>query len=532
MSIVVQSLTYLHADKTPLFENISFTVTQKAALVGNNGAGKSTLLQLIAGILPSAAGSITIAERPYYVPQHLGQYDTYTIAEALGIAPQLKALQAILNGDTDVAHFTVLNDEWDIEERVQAALSQWQLNFSPAQIMGTLSGGEKTKVFLAGISLHNPSVVLLDEPSNHLDSSSRALLYELMKQYKGTLLVVSHDKALLNLVQTTFELSKNGISSYGGNYDFYKTQQEDKLNALQAQLDEQEKTLKQAKQKAREVMEQRQKKEARTNADSDKMGLARIVAGNLKRQAEVSTAKLKEVHQDKLGDLTGELKQTRARILEYLPLKMSIHASDLHKGKLLADAQDINFTYASKPLWQAPLSFQLHSGNRTRITGNNGAGKTTLLRMLMGQLQPTTGILNKAAYSFLYLDQEYSFINNHLTVFEQLQKYNGRHLEEHELKTMLHHHQFSPSHWDRKCTALSGGEKMKLLLCCLAAGNVSPDLLILDEPTNNLDMRSQEIFTQAVAGFTGTILVISHDEHFIDAIKTDRQIVLTFTGEK
>jgi ATPase subunit of ABC transporter with duplicated ATPase domains len=523
MSIVIQSLTYLHPDKTPLFENIAASVT-KAALVGNNGVGKSTLLQLIAGQLQPASGEIILSEKPYYVPQHLGQYDEYTIAEVLGVATQLKALKAILAGDTSTAHFTALNDEWDVEERVTAALAHWRLQFSPEQPMGLLSGGEKTKVFLAGITLHHPNIVLLDEPSNHLDSNSRELLYEFIKQYNRTLLVVSHDRALLNLLPLTLELSKTGIEVYGGNYDFYLSQRHGKINALQAQMDEQEKTLRQAKQKARDVMEQRQKKEARTNANSDKTGLPKIIVGNLKRQAELSTAKLKDVQQNKLQDLTGQLKETRAQMQEYQALKIGIASSSLHKGKILVDAKEMNFAYGEHALWPSALSFQLRSGDRVRIAGNNGAGKTTLLKIIMGQLLPTKGEIYRAEFTYLYVDQEYAVIDNRLTVYAQLQQYNQRKLEEHELKTLLHHYQFTPGHWDRSCSALSGGEKMKLLLCCLAVSNQSPDMLVLDEPTNNLDLRSQEILTHAIKDFDGTVLVISHDQHFVNEVGVKQTI--------
>ena len=273
MSIIIKSVSYIHSDREILFQNISFAINkgEKAALVGNNGTGKSTLLQIIAGQLQASAGEVIFTEKPYYVPQHLGQYDNFTIAQALGIEQKLNAYKAILNGDASFENFALLNDDWMIEERVQSAFDYWHLQHLPLhQSMHLLSGGEKTKVFLAGILIHGPGIVLLDEPSNHLDLESRELLYEFNRKSKETILLVSHDRTLLNQLDLTFELSKTAVETFGGNYDFYKAQKEIKSEALEAQLGEKEKTLKQTQQKARELIEQRQKQEIRGKAHGQK----------------------------------------------------------------------------------------------------------------------------------------------------------------------------------------------------------------------------------------------------------------------
>lgn len=529
MSIVINSLAYQHPDREGLFQHISLAVGngQKASLVGNNGVGKSTVLQLIAGRLPLTAGEIVVAQAPYYVPQHLGQYDELSVAQALGVAGKLQALRAILDGDASPQQFTCLNDDWEIEQRVQAALSAWQLqHLSLAQPLKRLSGGEKTKVFLAGLLIHTPGVILLDEPSNHLDTASRALLYDYIQRSRATMLVVSHDRALLNLLDLTLELSSSSVEAYGGNYDFYKAQKEGKLTALQARLDDKEKTLKQTQQRARDLAEQRQKLEARGKAQQHKKALPRIVAGSLKSKAEQSSAQQKEVQNDKIQDLTDTLRQIRTQIQEQQVLKIDLKKPDLHRGKILVEARAIHFAYDSEFLWPAPLTFQLRSGDRIRIAGRNGSGKTTLLGLLTGRLLPSAGEVTRADFRHLYLDQAYAVLNDELSVVEQAEQFNARHLPEHELKMLLHYHQFRRESWDRKCAALSGGEKMKLILCCLAISNNTPDLLILDEPTNNLDLYSQEIVTEAVRGFAGSVVVISHDEFFIREIGVERTLDL------
>ncbi|RYY37825.1 MAG: ABC-F family ATP-binding cassette domain-containing protein [Sphingobacteriaceae bacterium] len=526
MSVTINALSYHHPNKEQLFTHLSFTVNKgdKAALVGNNGVGKSTLLQLIAGKLQPSAGEVIASSALWYVPQHLGQYDHLSIAKALGVDKKLAAMQAITNGYTDVQYFTNLDDDWGIEDKIYAALHQWQLShLSPTQKIGALSGGEKTKVFLAGIEIHSPEIILLDEPSNHLDVAGRMQLYDLIIKSRATILAVSHDRTLLNLLPQTYELSPAGIEIYGGNFDFYLEQKEGKVNALQNQLHEQSKTLKQTQQKARDVAEKRQRIESRGKTQGQSGSLPRIIAGGLKSKAEGSTAKALDVQDEKLAGISENIKQIRGQIQQYQVLKIDIGSSTLHQGKVLVDAAGITYSFDDKPLWEA-LTFQVRSGDRIHVRGYNGAGKTTLLKVITGVLAPVTGQINRAEFTYLYLDQDYTIINPSLNVFEQIQHYNSRNLQEHELKSLLIYSQFERHTWDNKCEVLSGGEKMKLALCCLAVSNHTPEMLILDEPTNNLDVKSLDVLTAAVKHFNGTLLVISHDEYFTSEIGIDKII--------
>ena len=209
MSISIQQISYIHPDKDVLFSELNFAISkgQKLGLVGNNGCGKSTLLQIIAGQLSPSSGVIVRPDDLYYIPQHFGQYDSLTIAQALQIERKQQALHAILAGDVSNENFTILNDDWNIEERSIAALDLWGLGqFTLSYPMNLLSGGEKTRVFLAGMDIHHPSVILMDEPTNHLDSSGRQRLYDWVEKYRSTLLVVSDDRTLLNLLPEICEL--------------------------------------------------------------------------------------------------------------------------------------------------------------------------------------------------------------------------------------------------------------------------------------------------------------------------------------
>jgi len=529
MSIIVKQISYIHPDREPLFENISFSVSrgQKISLIGNNGSGKSTLLRIIARDLQSSGGEIIYQDKPYYIPQHFGQYDLLTVSEALQIDKKLLALHAILGGDASADNFTVLNDDWDIEERALSALSKWGLShIGLSQRMDSLSGGEKTKAFLAGINIHSPNNILLDEPSNHLDKKSRKQLYELITNTNATLIVVSHDRTLLNLLDLTYELTGNAIEIYGGNYEFYKTQKDEKLEALQAQLDEKQKELRKARNIARETAERKQKRDVRGKKNIEKKGIPRIMLNTIRNRAESSAAKLRETHSNKMDGITDDMKHLRKQLPAQKELKIDFEDTSLHTGKILIIARGINFGYTKQLLWKEPIEFEIRSGDKIVISGQNGTGKTTLLKLIFGKLEPTQGQIVRADFRYLYIDQDYSIINNELTVFEQLQQFNTRHLTDDELRVLLHRFLFTHNTWNKPCDKLSGGEKMRLVFCCMQADDNAPDMFILDEPTNNLDIQSLEIVTNTIKEYKGTLLIISHDAYFIEEVGMTKEIEL------
>lgn len=519
--LTVQEITYIHRDKELLFENISFSVQKhdKVALIGNNGSGKSTLLKIAAGIIQPTQGIVKNESKPYYVPQLFGQFNDYTIAGALKIENQLNALHEILKGNVSEQNLNLLNDDWTIEEICREALSYWNLcKLSLTHTMEKLSGGEKTKIFLAGILIHKPDIVLFDEPTNHLDTQSRELFYNYIKSCNKTFMVVSHDRTLLELLAPIYELDKRGITTYGGNYSFYKKQKEIEENALFHQLEDKEKILRKAKKAERESMERKQRQDIRGKRKHEKEGVSRIFMKKLKNNAELSAAKLKEVHSEKIGTISDELKEVRQKLPDIKKMKIDFDNSMLHIGKILVTAQNINFGYNNKLLWKDALNFRIRSGERINIKGENGSGKTTLIRIILGELQPKCGLLNRANFKSVYIDQDYSLIMNNLTVYEQAQEYNFDALQEHDIKIRLNRFLFNKEFWNKPCGTLSGGEKMRLMLCCVMIGNHAPDLFVLDEPTNNLDIQNTEILTSAINAYKGTVIVVSHDSYFLTEI--------------
>ncbi len=527
MSIIISDVSYHYPNEHALFQGVHATIASnsKVSLTGSNGTGKSTLLKILAGLMSPDTGQIICASKPYYIPQHLG-FLQCTVAEALGIAPKLAALQAIMQGSVAIQDYDTLADDWDIEARYTAALQYWQLPvLQPDTPMDSLSNGEKTKVFLAGILVHEPEIILLDEPTNHLDYASRELLYDFILEHKATMVVVSHDITLLNLLDTTFELSAKGMQRYGGNYAFYLEQKELEDNALEESILNEEKNLRMARKKAREVA-QRQEKRIR-QGEKNKTEVPRIYKNTLRDSAEKTAAKLKDQHSNILGNSAEKLAALRQQKNAIDHLKINFDNAALHSGKLLIEAQLVNYAYEpGKNIWPAPIDFKLYSNDRIHITGRNGAGKSTLIQLLTGSLQPSEGIIERSNFNWIYLEQNYEVVNVDCSIAELAEQYNQKHLEDHEVKIRLNRFLFPADTWHKRCKDLSGGEKMRLYLCCLMISNHTPDLIILDEPTNNLDIPGIRILTQTIKQYQGSLLVISHDKHFVEEIGVESQFEL------
>ncbi|WP_295232696.1 ABC-F family ATP-binding cassette domain-containing protein [uncultured Chryseobacterium sp.] len=512
-----------------LFNSINLTVpsSSKSALVGSNGTGKSTLLKIMAGELTPLEGSVRNDGDLFYVPQMFGNLDHLTVAECLKIDQKLDALQKITAGEVEERYFELLNDDWEIEERCSQALEYWKLDsVSPYQRLETLSGGQKTRVFLAGLQIHQPDIVLLDEPTNHLDLEARHLLYDWLHKTSATVVMVSHDRTLLNLADTVFELSNQGISTYGGNYDFYAAQKEIENEALQNDIHSKERALKKAREKERETVERKQKLDARGKGKQEKSGVARIMMNTMRNKAENNSSRLKAVHAGKISAISGELRELRSSVRTADQMKVHFNDSGLHSGKVLISAEKINFTYGGENLWKENLNLEIRSGDRIVVKGLNGSGKTTLIKLLLGNLQPTIGKISGADFQWVYIDQEYSLIDKKATVYEFTRQFNDQAMPEPEVKTLLARFLFGKETWDKNCGVLSGGERLRLLLCGLSISQKVPDLIILDEPTNNLDLQNVEILTDSIKDYHGTLLVISHDAVFLEEIGVRCEVLL------
>jgi ATPase subunit of ABC transporter with duplicated ATPase domains len=523
--LTLHSISYRHPDGTALFRDLGLSLAQheKAALIGANGSGKSTLLRIIAGELAPAAGRVEVASAPWLVPQHFGQCDGMRIGAALRVEAKVRALQAILSGSADEEAFLALDDDWDVEERCAEALAHWGLEgVGLMEPMGRLSGGEKTRVFLAGIRIHRPDLVLLDEPTNHLDRTGREAVYGYVASSRETLLIVSHDRELLALAESVVELTRDGIAVFGGSFAAFSAQRAVEEDAMLDALQNAESSLRAARRAERETTERKQRRDVRGKGKLIGRGIPKIVWNKYRDTAEASGARMSEEHAAKIAAMAERAAAIRAQLPEHRRMRMNVPNVSLHGGKVLVEATALNHGFGGELLWPAPLDVVLRSGERVQIAGPNGSGKTTLLRLLLGELTASTGSVRRAEMRSVCIDQDYTLVRGFRTVFELARSFNTTGLEEHELRIRLHRHLFDATACGKPCEALSGGERLRLLLCCVFTIGAPPDLVALDEPTNNLDLQNIGLLTRAIAAYRGTVLVISHDRRFLEEIGVER----------
>ncbi len=530
MTFIAQNINFtLPTGQVLLREiNLSLHKGDKAALVGDNGTGKSTLLKILAGEILPKAGIITHDRLPYYIPQHFGQYNALSVAQVLAIDKKLQALHAIIQGSTDPTLFEILADDWDIEARCQQALDRWDLhNVQLTDSFAPYSGGEKTKILLAGIDIHQPDIVMLDEPTNHLDLTGRKQLYDWVETTPQGLLIVSHDRQLLQLCNPILELYGGGINLYGGNYDFYEAKKAEETEALRQQIEHTEKTLKSARKKQQDTLERKQKESARGARQKKKSGVPKIMMKGYKNAGEQTLARLKDTHTKKITSLRTDLQTLKSQEQISRVIRTNFEDASLHQGKTLVRAEKVNFVFPSgQAVFTHDQTYTLYSGDRLSIAGPNGSGKSTLIQLMMGTIPPTSGQLFLAEADTVLLDQEYSIIQRDKTVLQQVEAFNENKLPEHELKIRLNRFLFDRDNWDKPCSALSGGEMMRLALCSIMVKNQAPDIIVLDEPTNNLDLKNIKILTHTIAHYQGTLVVVSHDLRFLEEVGIQREIRL------
>ncbi len=530
MQIISEDISYATPSGKAILKNINLSLEEgeNAALIGDNGSGKSTLLRILSGQVSPNEGSVKITDHWWTVPQHFGQFDSFTVAQVLQVEHKIEALRAIENGSTDPNHFDAVTDYWTIIERIQMLLQLWGLkDLSPDTSFKSLSGGEKTRVLLAGMDIHQPELVLMDEPTNHLDTSGREKLYRIIRKSNADFLIVSHDRELLELCNPIFEVSSLGLKKYNGSYSFYEEQKQIERQAINHKIHHTKKSIAEAKKKRREVMKRKQKRNARGINKARKKGLSKMEISAALERSEESTSKLSNVHEEKIKDELQRLPELKQQQRKLKKIKIDLDNSSLHTGKILFNAEQINYSYPeSASLWNQPLCFIINSGECIRITGDNGSGKTTLIKLLNGELKPATGTLKIQSEHRFKLDQEYGIIDRETTVLQQAQVSNQINKPDHELKILLHRYLFDESVWDQPCHSLSGGEMMRLSLCCLALQTEQPDTIILDEPTNNLDLRNIKILTDTISSYRGTLIVISHDKQFVKEVNLNRTIEL------
>ncbi|MDT0416186.1 ABC-F family ATP-binding cassette domain-containing protein [Streptomyces sp. DSM 41982] len=522
--VVSSALSFSWPDETLVFDRLSFTVPGgRTGLVAPNGSGKSTLLRLIAGELAPTSGSVTVNGTLGHLPQTLPLTTGLTVAEVLGVAGVVAAIDAVERGEVDEEHFTTIGEDWDIEERTRAELDRLGLGvLTLDQGLESLSGGQIVTLGLAAQLLARPDVLLLDEPTNNLDPDARRRLHAVVDDWRGCLLVVSHDRSLLDRMDRIAELERGELRSYGGNFTAYEEAVSAEREVAEKNVRHAEAELKREKREMQQARERAERRSGNAARNIKNAGLPKILAGARQRKAQESAGKAGNTHADRVGEARARLDEAGRAVRDDTRLVLDLPGTEVPAGRTLFDARKLRLRglFAGEG---ADLS--VRGPERIALTGPNGAGKSTLLRIITGQLAPEEGEVRRADGRVAYLSQRLDLLDPVLSVAENLAAFAPA-MPEADRMNVLARFLFRGQGAHLRAGALSGGELLRATLACVLSAEPAPHLLLLDEPTNNLDLVSVGQLESALTSYRGAFLVVSHDERFLTEIGVTRYLRL------
>ncbi len=523
-SIILAGVSWHTPTATPLFADLDLTFgPRRTGLVGQNGAGKTTLLRMISGELTPASGTIHTPPRIGFLRQNPELTPRATLADLFQVNDQLAVLARAEAGLATAGDIAVA--DWTLESRLDAALSALGLGGVPLETpLNLLSGGQRTRAGLAALVFHAPDAMFLDEPTNHLDKAGRRQVYDVLAKWKGCVLVASHDRTLLEAMEAIVELNALGARMYHGNYSAYRDLKAVDLASAKERLTRAERALSATEARAQKSIEQK--------ARTDRQG--RLLRGTgsqpalslnaAKERSEGSGAAHSRMLARKKREAQADLDTAREAVEILQPLKMDIPKTGLARGRDVLHVEHLTFGYAeAEPVFR-DMSVTLRGPDRVAVQGPNGSGKTTLLKCIMGDLEAQRGqvtLLVPAAR----LDQDMTLLNPHETVVDAFARLDPD-ATENERRAVLARFLFRGGDALQSIGTLSGGQRLRAGLACTLGHSQPKQLLILDEPSNHLDVEAVETLESALNEYDGAILVVSHDAAFLDRIGIMRYVSL------
>jgi len=521
MAVLSLSNAHLAFGHVALLDDATFSLEagERLGLIGRNGAGKSSLLKIIAGLekLDDGLLQMTQGVRICYVPQEPAFDPGHSVFEVVseGVA-EAKAVRQQYEEHAEGVDLDALQtriealDAWNWEQRVDTTLHQ--LHLDGERPIGELSGGMKKRVALAQALVAVPDVLLLDEPTNHLDLDSISWLEELLRGFKGSVMLITHDRAFLDAVATRIiELDRGIIRSYPGNFSAYERMKEEQLAS-----------------------------DALANARADKL----LAQEEVWVRKGVEARRTRSVARIQRLEVLRSQRQARRDSLGQVKLEID---SGTPSGKLVAELRDVSMSYGAptspsapaprggaQPAWGGPapaagdklivkdFNATILRGDKVGLIGPNGAGKTTLLKLILGELQPTSGTVRQGArLEVAYFDQMRSQLDLDATLADTISpgsewvEFAG---QRKHVMSYLNDFLFSPARANSPVRTLSGGERNRVLLARLFA--LPANVLVLDEPTNDLDIDTLELLEELLQSYAGTVFLVSHDRRFLDNVVT------------
>lgn len=572
--ITLDHISYAHPSEPALFIDLSAVFSAPlTGLIGDNGCGKTTLMRLILGELTPDSGSLATPEHMAYLPQDLGLNREQTLAELCGISEILRALQAVESGEYSPELYEIIGDNWDVEERTLAALATY--GFTPAALvdrdnpeairalftrdMRSFSGGEAVIAALASLMVSDPEFILLDEPTNNLDSVAKAQLFTALEAFPCPALIISHDRDLLERVNVIAELhaDRQGLAHlrlFEGNYSTYRQALDTEQQAAQRRVSEAKNRVRSVHREWVQAQEIISKNMAQVWKD-DQPDTILALAKDASRQAAAKLRVLRVGKQEQAQEAYQKA-QEQVRVQEKIyaeliqqPLPVGRKVLELHRvdthpvsretftvqqpveidSLYFPPAKATNESRQGTPA-ERPEHLILSGPEHLRITGANGSGKTTILEAIAHAKDPEYRSPVQPAYRVdyclegAYIPQRIT-LDPQLTLLQSVQRANPGVSEQH-LRDQLARLLFRRENVHHKTGELSGGERFRAAVAQVLLADPVPQLLMLDEPTNNLDISSVDWLVQALEAYTGALIVVSHEEDFCRRIRIDRTLAL------
>lgn len=522
-SVIFSHLSFAWPDGHFVLDDVSVSFTEgRTGLIGANGSGKTTVLRLIAGDLVPVSGTLTVTGDVCHLPQTIAYSPTATLADLLGAREKIEALRAIESGSTDPAHFDALADDWQIETRIDRLFHDYGLAYITSMDLDrpvrTLSGGEAMVLAIAGCRLSNAPITLLDEPTNNLDSVLRESVVQMVRAWPGTLILVSHDIDLLEEMDTTAELYGHTLTLVAGPYSVWdQARTQEQAAAVNAEKAA-EATLRTARQQQIATTQREAKNLVRGKKKALKEGIEKGARDKMRGTAEAAAARSLTTAESRVDTARRALDEASQRVRDDEHIRIDLPDPGVHASRTI-----LELTWADQ-------CFIMKGPERVALTGRNGVGKTSLIEQTLGLSDPRGAVLGQLSTARVgYLPQRLDTLDENANAIDNV-LVKAPSATPADVRARLARMLLRGDSVFRPVSTLSGGERFRVSLAQLLFADPPAQLLILDEPTNNLDHDSVNHLVEALSTYRGAILVVSHDARFLARLGVSIRLTLSETG--
>lgn len=523
-SISLSGLSYTKADGTPLFTDVHAHFSrERTGIVGRNGVGKTTLLRLICGDLRPTAGNIKISGKIAILRQDAIPHPDETIADLFGVRSALDLLERADNGL--ISSDELADADWTLPTRLSEALIRCGLSAEADTPLHHLSGGQRSRAAIAACLFSEPDFLLLDEPTINLDQSGRDMVRSLIKSWPKGAIIVSHDRDLLEDMDSIVELTMFGATRYGGNYSAFRQRKDAEILAAEQEVNLAEKARDDVNRRAQQASERKARKDSAGKKARAKRDQPKIMLDFAKERAESSAGDTARLYHAQRHEAEDRLSSARSKVEILQPLRMDIPPTHLPAGKTVLRLDHVTGGYNPAQPVIHDLSLTITGPEHVLIAGPNGSGKTTLIKIITGQICPQRGTAD--------IFVPYALLDQHMGLFMPDKNLCENYLLLNPTATIHMAHSALARFGFRADAALltpnrlSGGQRLRAGLACVLGADPQPMLLILDEPTNHLDMDGIAALEAALKNYDGAVLVVSHDDAFVKTLAPHHRLTLS-----